>query len=82
MKNFLRSVPTEVRWAIGIGTAFSFPVLWTVLLPVALWKIVSRLSLWLTLWLQTKRGPRIIEIDGRSFACWTNRDGTCSANEI
>lgn len=82
MKNHLHSVPPEVRWAVGVGTAFHFPVLWAILFPVALWRLVTRLSLLLTLWLQTKRGPTIIEINGRRFAGWTHRDGTHSVNEV
>lgn len=82
MGNYLRSLPQELSWAAGIGTALHFPALWGILLLVAAWKLGLHLSLRHTLWLQSRRGPHVIEIGGRRFACLTHRDGTHSATEI
>ncbi len=82
MKSFLRSVPSEVRWAIAIGCAFHFPVLWGFLILTATWKAGGYLSLRHALWRQARKGPLVIEIDSRRFACWTHANGSHSVEEV
>ncbi len=77
-----RSVPSEVWWAIGIGSALHFPLLWGVILIVAAWRGGQYLELQAALRRQSRQGPTVLKIDGRKFTFWLHADGTHTAREI
>ena len=72
----------EMRWAIGIGTALYFPPFWGVLFVVAAWKAGAYLELHIDLWRQSRRGPRVLELDGQRFVAWRNADGTVAVSMV
>ena len=80
-RHFLTS-NKELAWGIGIGTALAFPVVWFLVAWAAAYKAGCYLELRYTLWRQSKRGPCVLEINGRSFACFTHPDGTISVSEL
>ena len=60
-------IPAELRWAVGIGTALAFPILWSVLIPVAVWRLAKVMELSFDLWRQRRRGPTLFEMEGLKF---------------